>query len=533
MRIAKVKLADGRVAKFEVEEGTPIADIEAAAAKIPLNMFGVQAQKNNAFENALYGFGGSMKGLALGAGQRLGLVDQSTIDEHKMAMEGLETTKAGKTGSFAGIAVPAAATSVIPGANTYLGAALTGAAFGAATPTGEDESVATNIALGTAGGMGGKYLGDKFGSWATDRLAKAKTQAAAKEAQNLVRDTTAREAADAGYVVTPSQVGKKSFAESLSGKFKTNQMAGLKNQNVTNRLARKAIGLDENTPLTPATLQNIRNEAFERGYTPVTQAGKIKVDDEYLTAMSKITETYEGAAKSFPGAAKKEVTDMVDSLLVDSFDAGDAIKMTRILRDDAAKAFRGGDNALGKALRKASDAIENQIERHLSGQGKQGATALKQFADARKLIAKTHTVEEALEESTGNIDATKIASIFKKGKPLSGELKTIGKIGEAFRETTRLPKTGDANPVTVLDMFGSTGLGGLAAAGTANPMAAAAGLAWPAARIGARHLVTRGAATPPTYGPGLTKEALELFLNNPYTKSALEGSAIAGSLYPY
>lgn len=111
------------------------------------------------FEKLAAGTGKGMTDLAYGVGQRLGLVDQATIDEKRRLDEPLMRTGAGKVGNFTGnvaLALPAA---FIPGANGLAGAALVGGTMGAAQPTAVDESVTTNALAGAAGGVGGVVLG--------------------------------------------------------------------------------------------------------------------------------------------------------------------------------------------------------------------------------------------------------------------------------------------------------------------------------------------------------------------------------------
>lgn len=139
----------------------------AQQALKPSNPFADAAQEQSGLQNFVAGMGGSMKGLALGAGQRLGMVDQADVDAHNRAMQGLGTTKSGVAGQITGIAVPAAATAVIPGANTYTGAAATGAILGALEPTAKGDSVAVNMLKGGAGGAAGKGLFDLAGKAVT------------------------------------------------------------------------------------------------------------------------------------------------------------------------------------------------------------------------------------------------------------------------------------------------------------------------------------------------------------------------------
>lgn len=162
---------------------------------------------------------------------------------------------------------------------------------------------------------------------------------------------------------------------------------------------------------------------------------------------------------------------------VADFDAGDAIKMSQILRDNANKAFRDGDTGLGKASKGAAKAIEDQIERHLAGQGKDGEKMLRNFRQARMLMAKAHTVEDAIVEGGGTINARKLAQRVQAGKPMTGELATIGNFANNFQRATQ-PATQVAGPgVSKLTHLASLMLGGGGGAAMGGPVGAVAGAA--------------------------------------------------------
>jgi len=111
------------------------------------------------FEKLAAGTGKGMTDLAYGVGQRLGLVDQATIDEKRRIDAPLMRTGAGRVGNFTGNVALALPTAFIPGANGLTGAALVGGTMGVAQPTASDESVAGNALAGAAGGVGGVVLG--------------------------------------------------------------------------------------------------------------------------------------------------------------------------------------------------------------------------------------------------------------------------------------------------------------------------------------------------------------------------------------
>jgi len=107
----------------------------------------------------LAGIGSGIDDLKVGVGQRLGMIDQSTVDEKKRLDAPLKATTSGSVGNVVGkvaVGLPAA---FVPGANTLTGAALIGGAQGLAEPTATGESVLKNAAIGAGAGAGGVVLG--------------------------------------------------------------------------------------------------------------------------------------------------------------------------------------------------------------------------------------------------------------------------------------------------------------------------------------------------------------------------------------
>ena len=455
-------------------------------------------------QRMLAGVGKGMVDLGRGAGQMLGMVSPQDVAEARKYDAPLANTGAGATGQFLGTMATAIPAMMIPGANSVTGAALTGGAMGAFQPTVEGESRLQNAAIGAAaGGVGQKAIGVAANALG-NRLAAKEASEAVRASQNSVRDATLKSAQGAGYVVPPSQAGSGVVGrvlEGISGKYKTNQAAGIKNQSVTDALARKALGLAEDQPITREAMQGVRDKAFAAGYEPLTKAGALETDRAYAAALDKIVSDYKGASRSFPEAVKNAVGEKIDTLRVPAMDAGDALKMTRILRDEANAAYASGDAAMGKATKQAANAIEDQVERALEAAGKDGAEMLKSFRDARTLMAKAHSVEKAIVESGGHVNAKVLGAALQRGKPLTGELKTIGAFANNFKDVAGVPQSGWANPITALDAFGTAGLAGMGA----GPMS----VALPGARIAARSAILSPAyqrTAHPTYGPGLMEK---------------------------
>jgi hypothetical protein len=293
---------------------------------------------------------------------------------------------------------------------------------------------------------------------------------------------TARRSMDAGYIIPPSQVNpsfKNRTLESLSGKFETAQLASTKNQEVTNSLVRKSLGLADDAPLTQEAMQQVRKEAGQV-YQQLKGTGTVNADKAYLDALDDIAKTVKSSTASFPKLGKTnmhgqpidEIGDLVNGLKQGQFDAGGAVDTIAVLRDNADKAYRAGDNALGKANKAGAKALEDMLDRHLQQIG--ATDLLPAYRNARQLIAKTYTVEKGLREGAGTVDARALARELQKGKPLTGELRTVAEFGNTFNKAAQPPHLIGSPGVNALKPLGSLLTGGLGAA-TMGPAGVAMG----------------------------------------------------------
>jgi hypothetical protein len=336
-------------------------------------------------------------------------------------------------------------------------AALYGTAFGAATPTLEKGIKATgNLIRGASPSQGSLNV--------------------------------AREGQDVGYVIPPTQINPSLLnraMEGTAGKLTTAQNASFKNQIVTNRLANKSLGLPEDTVITPEVLGNIRTNAG-KAYENLGISGTIKTSPKFNQALDDIP-VYKDAIKAekdFPTGKKNEIVEVIDSLRSPQFDVSSAVSKINVLRGNADKAFASGDKGLGKANKAASEVLENTIENYLANTKQ--TDLLNNFRDARQLIAKTYSVEKALNPASGTIDANKLAQQLRAGKPLSGELKQISEFSSAFPTATKTTESmGSLPQISPLDVGGALIAGGgtyLSGSGAETPVTLAALLARPALR---------------------------------------------------
>jgi hypothetical protein len=470
--------------------------------KKPKDMYADQAGQQSFAENLGAGFGGALYGMGyLGPKSILGLDKPGEVEDWKASMNGLGTTAGGTLGQIGGYGAPAAVLAPFAGASVPVAGAI-GAAEGALLPATSFEERAKNTAFSTLGAATGQAGGNAIANGLKRRAQTKTAEMATKRAQNATRDASLALSKAEGYVVPPSYSGSglfPRFMEGISGKYKTNQLAGIKNQQVTNKLARKYLGLPEDAPLNADAL------------------------DAHVNMLSQ---PYRDIA-ALPKSA--------------SYDPASALEQLKIARYSEKQLWRqyegtpmmpGNPEARTLAIEagNAADAIESELERYAVSQGKHDLVA--NLRESRKAIAKAKTVESALNDGNGDVDATKIAKLINRGKPVTGELEKVGKFANAFNDVARPPKSGDANPMTALDfMFNvpSAGIGGMIGGG---PGAMLMSLAPTAARVGSRYSLLSEpvqAMLTPNYSIGLSNKVLpKLFGNRLATDALYPGAGIYG-----
>lgn len=454
---------------------------EDAAPKV--DAFEQTAQDDGFLRNVPAAIGGVMSGIPMGLRQITGNERPGEVDEWKRSMAGLWSTPGGKVGTVLGGVATAAPAMFVPGANTAAGAALIGGASGALLPVGEGESRLLNTALGAATGGASQAVVNKAGQMLTNRAASKAAELASERARNSVRDATIQEARSAGYVIPPTQIAPdragvlNRVAEGLSGKIMTAQAAAIKNASVTERLAKQALSIPDDVPLSREAIKTVRDTAGQV-YKVAKSAGTISADDDFSRGINSVFGEYRNLVKDFPGQANSGIDSLADDLSKPAFQSSSLVEIVKRLRNDGFQNIRAIEperKALGRVQLGAQEQLENLLERNLE---RAGATEFVQvFRNARQLIAKSHTVENALEESTGKIVASKIGREFSKGRPLTGELATIGKFAEAFPKAAQNINASMPG-LSPLDAAGAL----LGAAATGGPLGAALPLARPVTR---------------------------------------------------
>lgn len=418
----------------------------------------------------------------LGIKQKFGGLDSI---EQSILAQNKEAERAAPVASLfsnLGVAVPAM---MVPGANTLAGAGVVGALQGLTQPV-EGEQTLGNIARGTVantamgGALGttGQYGANKVAGFVANRFAGQTADAAAAQSRNSLRDSALQEGRAAGYVVPNSDVAPSFLGnrlESLGGKAAIKQDAAASNQQVTNELTRKALGLPDDLPISQGTLDGLRKTAGKAYQEVAALSPQAQADLEALKV------------------ARSEAT-------------GWFTAYNRSARPD--------DLAKARAAQAASDQLETALEGHATAAGK--ADLIPALTDARKQIAKTYTVQRALNKATGDVSAPVLGRILDKGKPLSDGLDTVARFNQAFPKFTGVGATTPAAGVSKSEMLVGATLGGLGMAGTGSPegaLAAALPLLSHPARAAA---LSRFMQMPPKYRAGLLTRGAAAIPNDMY-----------------
>lgn len=334
----------------------------------------------------------------------------------------------------------------------------TGAMFGASIP-----GVATIVApVGRAIGAG---------------MAARNAGKAADFAKKAPLTQTLQDGVAAGYVVPPSSVSPTLYntvKESISGKIATAQVASTRNQEVTDRLVRRALGLAEDAPLSTDALRAYRTGQVEAGYEPLRQLGTIPADTKFAADLQAVIKSNTGKG-TIPAIENNAIKDLANAHRSQGFDAGDAVDAIRQLRENAQDAFRKGESALGRANRQIADAYEAAIERAIPTNAPK---VLEDYQKSRANIARSFSVEDALKEGTGAVDARKLATQLQKDTPLDGDLLTVARFASAFPKATQPPSLVAGAGVHNLKSFASS-FGGVAGTIGGGPVVGAAMAAAP------------------------------------------------------
>lgn len=304
----------------------------------------------------------------------------------------------------------------------------------------------------------------------------------------------AQDATAAGYVLPPSSASTApSFTsrtlEGAGGQLKTRQQAAVGNQPVTNKLAAEALGLPGDTVMSQKVLDQVRSNA-SAAYKRVAQSvPQINIDANphlgqwYDRMVNNLAGHNSPAAQIYPNTMtipgmQELISDMKNARITTPDAVLEFVKKQRANASaNLGAKYDPSKVALGLAQRQAADVMDFMLDFYVQNAGFPGL--VKDYQQARRLLAMTYDVGAALNPATGNVSAGRLAQLSSRGRPLTGKLATIANAASAFPHAMQNPERfgGSVPAYSALDFMEAAGL-----AAVGHPVGAGVPLLRPIAR---------------------------------------------------
>jgi hypothetical protein len=288
-----------------------------------------------------------------------------------------------------------------------------------------------------------------------------------KRPANLTQAQLVAERAIAeGATLPPTQVNPSMLnriIEGISGKQQTSQIASVKNQQLVNEQARKALNLAPDVEITPQVLQQFRAEKG-LAYDALRANPTYYADKQFFADLNKETSRLQNMKALDVSAELK----LLNNLKQMNFNGDELVESIKRLRDSAqsnsSPLANARDKDLGRAQKFAAQQLEALAERNLTNFNQ--PDVMKNFKQARQDIAKSYTIEKALNATTGNVSGADLGTLARKGKIVPAELQTLanaaGAYPSAFQNVARIGSVPGFSPLDI-------GTAGIASAASGNP----------------------------------------------------------------
>lgn len=299
--------------------------------------------------------------------------------------------------------------------------------------------------------------------------------AAVKAAAQAPRNAAISDAKDLGIRLPPSQAGGFAgrVAEGLSGPTRVAEEFSRANAPIVTARAAEDVGISPKEPIDQGIQRQV-TQANQK-YQVVRGFGRRELSDQYREDLKAVREQTSHEGTDFPEDVNEAVEKEIKKFDVPSADSNSMMTKIIKLRQRATRNIKTGDAEkaeLGFAQKRIAKAMEDELERfgQETGQGK----AVQEFREARRQLAKLHTLDESLSPS-GVASAKYFHKALDRGEPLDGNMLKIARAYKSFEPALRDVKQARTLPFTVVDYL--VGLGGFH-----NPALAAGVLARPLTR---------------------------------------------------
>lgn len=419
-------------------------------------------------EKFLAGTGKAMTDLARGAGQILGIVPQSDIDEAKRLDAPLMKTGAGMAGNITGNVVTALPAMLVPGANTVAGATLVGGAMGGLQPTATGEDRLSNMALGALAGGGGQVAANTVGRMVQpvkSALSGADASLADK-ARQFMPLSAAQETGSKPLKWIDSALDNLPYSADRQAVQKGAQRDAWQNQ-----LLGK-VGENANVA-TPDVLGGTYRRLGQQ-FQDLSSRNSVTLGNDFLNSIASID-----AAKTPFSKGVAPVVEKALDLASKGTLTGQEYQTVRTSLTNASKGAWAQNPELGQALKTLRNALDDAADASVSQADKSAWNTVRDQYKALK------TIEKATDTASGNISPKKLFNELSKVNPQgmkygfgNQDMPDLARIGKQFI-AEQLPDSGTAQRSWYMNALQNpaSGLGGLLGFMHGGPVGAVGGMA--------------------------------------------------------
>ena len=267
------------------------------------------------------------------------------------------------------------------------------------------------------------------------RATRLAEEASTKDWARAPQIEAAQAAQRLGVAVNPAEANpnvKTKMLVGATGESLVNAKAVETNLPKWNEIARKDLGLPENTPLTPEAFEKARATNY-KPYEKIKSIEVIQPSEDVSRQLNALK--LDPLSTSSPEKAAKvnEIINRVGTQINEGMMSGEnVVGQIRGFRKDATRVLKNPnatpiDADIAEAQIGIANSLENLLEANITD-----PKLLNEFRAARTAIAKTHDWESATGVTTQQVDPLQIAKLAEKGKPLSGVLKDVATVAGNF-----------------------------------------------------------------------------------------------------
>ena len=330
--------------------------------------------------------------------------------------------------------------------------------------------------------------------------------------RNAVVNNVVADATEAGYKVLPSKVNPTAINKALdfiAGKKETLEEMRIRNENIARSLALKEIG----RPQIVESLQAEINAAKTKASVPYS---KIEVLADYAKQQADalkrpvLSDAHESAISQFEPAYVNKMASLATQAAADIESWRSWRKAEQIHWKSVDDPNFSGNRVEAEIKAKEAGVLARELEdKILKATEEMGQPELyKELKAAQVIYAKAHEIENVL----GARDAPDMSKIGRSKAPLTGELRTMARVGKEFPESSKSSRDDGYSDYAIATRRGTlAGVGGGIGFAAGGPVGAALGASGAALSAGGISKVARNFllsdrwqkyGTVPTYGGG-------------------------------